>query len=224
MTIRTLISIRGLLTCLLAGAICGCSIFPYGGKERTSIITPRMRMATVSEIGARASKADSAEQQQICENLARQIQTEPDPLVRQEIQNTVAEFSAPLAEKMLIAGLSDEDVDVRLTCCFRLGERASVTTIGPLQQAVQSDSELDVRLAAIDALANIPGQATVPALGAALDDRDPAIQYAAVQALKSASGKDLGNDVAAWQEYVASGASVQPEVSVAERIQQASPF
>ena len=99
----------------------GCSTLPFMQKERTSIITPGMRMAAVREIGPRAKKADSAEQQRICEQLALHIQTEPDPLVRQEIQNTVAQFSSPMALKMLLAGLSDENLDVRLTCCYRFG-------------------------------------------------------------------------------------------------------
>ncbi|MCG8449577.1 MAG: HEAT repeat domain-containing protein [Pirellulales bacterium] len=209
----------------VAVGICGCSVWPFAERERTSIITPGMRMATVREIGARAQDADSAQQQQTCEQLARQIQTEPDPLVRQEIQNTVAKFSSPLAERMLLAGLSDDDLDVRLTCCHRLAERGNPAAIGPLRQALQSDPELDVRLAAIDALGKIPSTETVAALGIAVKDRDPAVQYAGVQALKAASGEDFGNDVARWQQYVA-GETPQPkpDVSVAERVKQWSPF
>ena len=210
---------------LIAVCTCvGCSSWPFLRKERTSIITPSMRIAAVRETAARAPDTDIAEQQQICENLARQIQTESDPLVRQEIQNTVAAFNAPLAQRMLLAGLTDDDVDVRLTCCYRLAERAEPETLAALKQTLQSDSELDVRLAAIDAIAQIESTDTVAALGSVLSDRDPAVQYAAVQALKSASGKDLGNDVNVWQEYIANGTVSQPEISVAERIQQYSPF
>lgn len=203
----------------------GCSTLPFMQKERTSIITPGMRMAAVREIGPRARNADTAEQQRICEQLAMHIQTEPDPLVRQEIQNTVAQFSPPLALKMLLAGLSDENLDVRLTCCYRLGERGDVGAIGPLRKILETDDELDARLAAIDALGQIESTETVAALAIALEDRDPAIQYAGVQALKVASGQDFGNDVRAWQQYV-SGETPQakPPVSIAEKVKQWSPF
>ena len=211
------------MSLLLLGSVGGCSLWS-GSRERTSIVTPGMRISAVREIGARADKADMAEQQQTCEQLARQIQTEPDPLVRLEIQNTVAAFKAPLAQRMLVAGLSDEDVDVRLTCCYRLAERAELATIGPLRDAMTSDENLDVRLAAIDALARIQSNETVSALGTALDDRDPAVQYAALQALKSATGEDYGNDVSAWQQYVSGQTPTKPEISVAERLQQYSPF
>lgn len=215
--------IRTVAAAILIGGLCGCSLWT-GPRERTSIITPGMRMSAVREIGARADKADMAEQQQICEQLARQIQTEPDPLVRLEIQDTIAGFQAPLAQRMLVAGLKDEDVDVRLTCCYRLAERAELATVGPLRETLNSDPELDVRLAAIDALAKIQSTETVSALGTALQDRDPAVQYAAVQALKTATGEDLGNDVATWQQYVAGQLPEKPEISVAERVKQFSPF
>lgn len=184
-----------------------------------------MRMAAVREYGPRARNADAAEQQRLCEQLAQQIQTEPDPLVRQEIQNTVAEFSTPLALKMLLAGLQDDDLSVRLTCCYRLAEKGDPAAIGPLRMALETDSELDVRLAAIDALGKIRSTESVTALGVALADRDPAVQYAGVQALKTASGQDLGNDVAAWQQYVSGGnPNIKPEVSVAERVKELAPF
>ena len=40
------------------------------------------------------------------------------------------------------------------------------------------------------------------ALGEALADSDPAMQYRAVLSLKQTTGKDLGNSVERWQQYV----------------------
>ena len=94
---------------------------PWQDQERTSIVTPRMRIAAIQEIGARAADVDAEEQQKLTEQLATQIQTEPDPLVRQAIQESVGQFSTPLSQDVLIAGLQDEDLDVRLTCCQMLG-------------------------------------------------------------------------------------------------------
>jgi hypothetical protein len=218
------------LTTLISAAVVlslfgGCSSWPFAEKERTSIITPGMRMAAVQEIGPRAEKADAAEQQRLCEQLAQHIQTEPDPLVRQEIQKTVAQFSTPLALKMLQAGLNDEHLDVRLTCCKRLGERGNVAAVGPLRKVLETDKELDARLAAIDALGQIKSTETVAALALALDDRDPAIQYAGVQALKTATGEDFGGDVSSWQMYVKGETPPpKPPVSIAARAKEWSPF
>ena len=202
-------------------ALVGCATLPWQDNERTSIITPRMRIASINEIGLRAADADAAEQQQLTEQLATQIQTEPDPLVRRAIQESISKLSTPLARDVLIAGLNDDDLDVRLTCCRALGQRSDPSVISVLATALATEDQLDVRLAAIDALGQIKSPQSVAALGKAVNDRDPALQYAGVQALKSVSGKDLGNDVEAWREYAA---SEQPEISLADRSKGWSPF
>lgn len=190
-------------------------------KERTSIVTPRMRMSAIEEMGVRGREADAAEQQTVSEQLATQIQTEPDPLVRQSIQQAIGQLETQLAQDVLIAGLQDDDLDVRLTCCYALSQRSDPSVISALRNALETDPELDVRLAAIDALGQIKSPLSVTALSQAVNDRDPALQYAGVQALKSVSGQDLGNDVTAWREYAA---SAQPEISVADRSSGWSPF
>ena len=153
-------------------------------KENTTVITPAMRIATVREMAAQADDLDSSEQTRLSQQLATQIQTEPDPLVRQAIQETAAEYSTPLAQNILLAGLQDDDLDVRLACCRKLSGRTELAVVNALRQTIERDEELDVRLAAISALGEIPSTESVAALSLALKDRDPAMQYAGVQALK----------------------------------------
>lgn len=155
-------------------------------------------------MGPRSRKADAAEQEKICQQLATQIQTEPDPLVRQAIQQTIAGFDTPLASAVLLAGLNDDHREVRLTCCRKLGERRSVEAIEQLGEVVTQDDDVDVRLAAVDALGQIGTPMAVLALDRALDDRNPAMQFAGVEAMRLASGQDLGPEVAAWRQYAAS--------------------
>ena len=64
------------------------------------------------------------------------------------------------------------------------------------------------------------GPEAVLGLSAAIKDRDPALQYAGVQAMKSASGQDLGNDVEAWRQYASTLAPAAPlggETNVAQQ-------
>jgi hypothetical protein len=49
----------------------------------------------------------------------------------------------------------------------------------------------------------------VAPLGEALTDNDPAMQYRAILSLKNVTGKDLGNDVEPWRQYV-KGETPQP--------------
>lgn len=199
MTKCGLISSVVLLAMFLAS---GCTSWPFVQKDRTSFITPPMRVSSIREIGARAGKADADEQDRMTQQLATQIQTEPDPLVRQAIQESISEYPTALARQVLIAGLQDEDIDVRITCCQRLGGRSDDTVVGSLRAVLEREEELDVKLAAIDALGRIQTSESLAAIGVALNDRDPAMQYAAIEALKSVSDQDLGNDVVAWREFV----------------------
>lgn len=203
----------------------GCSAWPFHAKERTSIITPGMRAAAVREMAAQAEDADTAEQQRLTEQLAMQIRTEPDPLVRKAIQETLGEYSTPMARDVLIAGLDDTDLNVRIACCQELGEKGDPSLIPTLRNVLEQAEELDVRLAAVDSLGKISTPESVTALAIALKDPDPAMQYAGVEALKTASGQNFGNDVNAWQQFV-DGKQPQtpPQISVAERVKQLSPF
>jgi len=179
----------------------GCTLW-RDGKERTSIITPSLRASSIREMGPRAADATEADRARMCEQLAQQIRTEPDPIVRLAIQETMGQFQTPLAHSVILAGLNDDDRDVRVACCRLLGERAHDSAVGPLSNIVATDSDIDVRLAAVDALGKFKTQAAVPGLAAALKDRDPAMQYAGVEAMKGVTGEEeLGNDVQAWRQY-----------------------
>jgi HEAT repeat protein len=192
-----------------------------------------MRTSTVREMGARAQQVDSEEQQRITDQLVQQIRTEPDPLVRLAIQETVAQFDTPMAQMVLLAGLNDDDRDVRIVCCRKLGQRATVNDqeddrrkiVTALQRTLEQDKEIDVRFAAVDALGKIQTTDSVRALAVALHDHDPAMQYAGVQALKRVSGQDFGNTVEAWRQY-ADGESpqIRPALSVVQRMKEMMPF
>jgi hypothetical protein len=190
--------------------LAGCQLWPFGDNERTSIITPAMRVASIREIGARAEDASSTDQLSMCEELAQQIRTEPDPLVRRAIQESIANFDAPLASAVLVAGLNDDDRDVRTVCCRLLGHRQDPTAVAPLSRIVAAEPDMEVRMAAIDALGKYDSTDAVIGLAAAVKDRDPALQYAGVKAMKTASGQDLGNDVEAWRQYAATLTPTSP--------------
>lgn len=184
-----------------------------------------MRVDAVRAFAMQSTGVDTPEQRQITDQLARQIQVEPDPLVRQAVVTSIAAFRTPMAQQVLEAGLNDENAAVRVACCRALGKRADTQSVPALANALHADKDVDVRLAAVEALGKIKSPDAQKALGLALDDHDPAMQYAAVQSLKAVTGRDYGPDVQAWKQVAAGGAPPpQPAPSIAQRIKSISPF
>lgn len=201
------------------------NVWPFPERERTTYHTPAMRVEAIQQFAERSTGTDTPEQRALTDQLARQIQIESDPLVRQVIVQSITEFRTPLAQQVLEAGLSDREKSVRVACCRALGRRAETVSVAKLANALRTDQDIDVRLAAAEALGKIKSPESVQALAAALDDRDPAMQFVGVQSMKSITGQDYGPDVEAWRQVAAGGAP--PPVaapSVAERMRRLSPF
>lgn len=187
-----------------------------------------MRIDAVREFQAQSTGGDTPDQREVVNQLARQIQVEPDPLVREAIVETIGEFRTPLASQVLEAGLADEDIEVRRQCCRALGRRGDPTAVPVLARVISNEQSIDVRLEAVDALASINSPDAYAALTVALEDRDPALQFAGVKSMKAISGKDFGGDVSAWLQY-ARGETPTPtgeeaEISVAGRLRDMVPF
>jgi HEAT repeat protein len=218
---------------MLLIALPGCQTFdryrptfwPFPERELTTYHTPAMRVEAVHEFAMKSTGVDSPEQRQITDQLARQIQVEPDPLVREAVVSAIAEYRTPMAQQVLEAGLADQEENVRVACCRALGRRAEANSVAALSKALRDDQDVDVRLAAATALGNIKSPAAIAALAVAVEDRDPALQYVGVQSLKSITGQDYGPDVQAWRQVAAGGTMPPPAApSVAERLRKASPF
>jgi HEAT repeat protein len=201
------------------------AMWPFPERERTTYRGPAMRIEAIEQLAEQADGTDAPQQREIAEQLARQIQVETDPLVRATIVKTIAEFRAPISQQVLEAGLGDNDAVVRMSCCRALGKRADTASVQRLAQALRADKSQDVRMAAAEALGQIKSPESLQSLVAAIDDRDPAIQYIGVQSMKSVSGKDYGGDVAAWKQLAAGGdPPLPPAPSLAERARNVSPF
>lgn len=187
----------------------------------------RDRIQIVQAKGKMAARGSDQDKENVAAELKVAIQTEQDPLVRLEMMRVLGTIPNETAARVLYAGMKDPDVDVRVVVCEALGKRAVAATRagGPpgaaneadvavrlLGEALSGETIDDVRLAAARALGKIKNDSrAVGALGVALKDRNPALQFRAVASLKEISNKDFGNDVNKWQEYVDSVAPPSPQ-------------
>jgi HEAT repeat protein len=206
-----------LLICCLFLGVGGCA--SWFQKETpdtvTGVISPTKRINDLRELAKNASQKNPTEKELIAAQLATEIQHEPDPLLRARIVRTLGEYPGPAADFVLRVAVNDSDNDVRTAACESWGKRNTAEAATMLVGVLNGDIEHDVRMAAARALGQSHEQVAVMALGNALDDKDPAMQYRAVISLRQITGQDLGNDVNKWREYVKSGklAPVQASTS-----------
>jgi hypothetical protein len=149
--------------------------------------------------------------------IAQQIQQEKDPSVRLEMVRTLAQHSSPSARALVGAALKDTDADVRIVACEELGKVGGEDSARLLAEALASDTSVDVRIAATEALGEMRDPRAVPLIAVALEDQDPALQLRGMEAMRLASGKNLGNDVNQWRQYAKNPDIEAREESIADR-------
>jgi HEAT repeat protein len=199
----------------------GCA---NGSKKKTGtpdVMSSADQIEGLQRIAKAAAQKTPAEQEQMARLLAASIQKENDSLVRAEIVRTLGYYNTDTALAVARAALKDPVNDVRIEACAVLGKKKGPQAVSSLSESLGADVNFDVRLAAARALGETKDRAAQPALGIALEDPDPAMQYCAVESLKQVTGKDLGNDVARWRQYVKGEAPAPQETpSLAERLRR----
>jgi HEAT repeat protein len=211
---------------LAAMAAGGCADFefpswvPFQGPasdQMAGVVPPRERIEKLKKLSDASTAATPAERAKISEQLAGDIRTEKDPLIRLEIIRTLGRYPGPAADAILKAALSDSEAHIRAVACEAWGKRSDTQAVALLSETLRGDVDGDVRLAAAQALGETKNPAAVAALGEALADTNPAMQYRAVLSLQQATGKNFGDSVERWQQYVKAERRDQPAPSLAER-------
>jgi HEAT repeat protein len=183
------------------------------------VVTPAQRKEQLKKLAADAPKASPEQRQALSEQIAASIRTEQDPLIRIEILHALGAYPGPSADAVLKAAMTDHDANVRIAACEAWGQRGDDQAVEVLSTALSSDADANVRMTAAKALGATRNPSAMKPLGEALNDSDPAMQYMAVLALKQATGKDFGNNVEHWQQYVKDG-TPPPPPSLTERLQR----
>jgi len=214
----------GILALLLPGCADMPAWVPFQGArsdDLPGVVTPAAKIAQLKNLSSEAAKSDQDSRHRVVGQLVTAIRSETDSLIRAEIIRTLGDYPDPAADPVLKAAIDDPDADVRIAACEAWGKRGNAQAAELLVPILSSDVSQDVRLAAARALGKIKDPQAVAALGEALTDSDPAMQYRAVLSLKEVTGQDLGNNVDRWREYVKEGHPLPAHpTSMAERFKK----
>jgi HEAT repeat protein len=132
--------------------------------------------------------------------LVHSLQADPPKAVTMAIVRTLGQLNSPVSVDGLRIALQQPDADIREEACRVLARVDSPAALDLLTQVAHSDDDTDVKLAAVRGLGSYRDLRAVQSLGHALDDRDPAVQLAAMESLERVTGEDLGPDVRKWKE------------------------
>ena len=169
------------------------------------------RMSTLNELEGEVSRYSDAEKQKTAQQLNSLVREEGNPLLRAQAVRVLGRLNHPTAEMGLNMAEADADPTVRQAVCEIRGDQRNRAGLQALARILHNDSDVDVRMSAARQLRNYRDTESYRALGAALDDTDPAMQRLAVESLRVASGRDLGNDLTAWRQFAQTGETVKSE-------------
>jgi hypothetical protein len=200
----------GVLIMLVLAAGCSGSN-SFLRKKKTSqdiplppgIVAPREKLQNWQKL-VKSATSPSAKS-----NVARQLEEaflkEDDPQLRAELLRLMGQLNLPPSDTLVERAKSDEEPSVRIQLCHLLAKSPSGSAVSVLSELALNDRDQDVRQAAIKALGRLHDPRANQVLAQLLRNRDPAIQYLAVQSLKQTTGKDFGMDLKQWEAYVYGG-------------------
>ena len=163
------------------------------------------RMQTLKDLESEASRLSDAEKLKTAQQLNSLVREESNPLLRAQAVRVLGRLEHPTAEMGLNMAEADANTTVRQTVCDVRGQQRSRGGLQALARVLSNDKEFDVRMAAARQLRNYRDPQAYQALGAALDDTDPAMQRLAMESLREASGQNLGSDLSRWKQFAQTG-------------------
>lgn len=151
-------------------------------------------------------------------HLQQMIEKDDSPEMRRLAVRAAGNLRAPSAMALIEKGLDDESMKVRMEACESLGRRTGDDAIRMLAATLGTETDQDVRHAAMSALANHKSPIAVDSLRVALNDRNPATRSLAMDSLRGATGKNYGDDPQVWIAALDGKPVNEPETRIADRI------
>lgn len=161
-------------------------------------ITEHERREQLAMLAENIGGYDPVAQAKWLDALSHVMDTDESPEMRRLAVMAAGNVDDQTAVQILEKGMDDDSVKVRMQSCRALGNHTADENVLLLASAVGSETNTDVKHAAMRALQEQSSPKAVEALRLALSDRDPSTQNLAIVSLRGATGKDFGDDPETW--------------------------
>jgi hypothetical protein len=213
-------------------SLCGCAAGPFEeiawlnpvhrqewAKDDHDANNYHNRIKEYRKIASTIHQLSPELQDDLSQDLSLEFDHESDPLYRIEIVRALGPSKSAAAEGGLRKALKDTSPNVRIAACVAWRKRGGESAAKVLSETLVGDTDRIVRISAAKALGDLKDPAAMRSLGLAIEQDDPAMQFACVESLKKISGKDYGNNLDAWQELAEGGNPPQEPTSIAKGLQ-----
>ena len=200
-----------LIVFLISCALCGCkdgplyalkTVNPYfvkeWGDDEGFGVTDHERFKQLEQLSQQIGEMSAQKQAYWAEHLTRIMENDPSPEMRRLSVVAAGKLQSDAALQLIEKGLDDESLKVRLYACEALRQRPGDASARLLASTAGTETDEDVRQAALAALANHQSPIAVDALRIALSDRNPATRDLAMSSLREVTGTNHGNSPDQW--------------------------
>ncbi len=161
-------------------------------------VTDHQRMSQLADLADSIHEMSAEEQKTWFEHLKNIGETDPSPEMRRLVVRAARNLDGTMAMPLIETGLDDDSMKVRMEACRSLGVRGGDQEARLLAATLGTETNLDVKQAAIRALGEHQNATAIDSLRVALNDRNPATRTLAVESLRGSTGKDYGDDPEVW--------------------------
>jgi hypothetical protein len=167
-------------------------------RDREIGITDHERREQLTVLADTMDQLPEEKQQFWVGHLDKILENDESPEMRRLAVQAAGGMNDSSGLEMIERGLDDESMKVRMEACNALGNREGDEAARMLAATVGTETNQDVKHAALTALAKHKTPIAVDSLKIALADRNPATRDLAVQSLKGSTGKNYGDDPQVW--------------------------
>lgn len=161
-------------------------------------VTDHTRRTELSRLASSIDSMSNERQTFWTQHLEKIMLNDKSSEMRRLAVNAAGKITAVSPMRIIDLGLEDENTKVRMEACRALGRRSEPEAASALAKTAGSETDEDVKHAALAALSNHKGAVAVQSLQTALNDRNPATQELVINSLKSVTGQDHGADPQKW--------------------------
>ena len=173
-------------------------------------VTDHERRSQLADLASQIGEMPKDRQTFWAQHLDKILQHDSSPEMRRLAVSAAGNMQTAEAIGLIEKGLDDDSIKVRMEACRALGGRSEEAATRLLASTAGSETDEDVRNAALDAIGNHKGSMALDSLKIALNDRDPATQNLAIESLRRVTGKNYGDDPDTWIAAL-DGKSVQEQ-------------